>query len=641
MSDSPYKSVLVVEDDEGVAILERRALERRGFNVTVASNLDGAVQAIERTVFDLIVSDYRLESGTGLDLLRRIQKLGRDIPVILVTGFSDEATVIEAIRSGARDFVPKSTEYLQYLPDAAERVLKAVQTERELAESESRFHLFMDHSPAAAFIKDEHGRLIYANRLMRETIGNRECLGKTDYDLWPKEVADRIHEHDSIVLQTGQPTEAQQSFVVPSGEVRHFRSYKFPMQDSRGRRFIGGMAVDVTQQRVAEEALRHRDELLRQSQKMEAIGTLAGGVAHEFNNLLQAVLGYTRFARNSIDQEHPAQADLQVVVLAAERAAMLTQQLLSFSRRDYGQLAALDVNATIRELAVMLRPLLGESIEIVLLLEEGIGAIQADAVQIQQLLMNLCINARDAMPEGGTITIETAAVDIDLAKTPHVDPAFGPYLRLIVTDTGCGMDEETMQKIFEPFFTTKPVGKGTGLGLAMVYGAVQHHNGAIHVESEPGKGTRFLIYLPIVRAESVESAVPETVESRPGRETILLAEDEPLVLELARRTLVGADYHVIAASNGEEAVQAFRKHAGEISLVILDAVMPQRNGWEALGDIRALDPSVPAIITTGYDRHRAPPLLEGDPPKHLKKPFEVERLLEMVQNTLAERLACR
>lgn len=640
MSATQNESVLIVEDDEGVAILERRALERRGFRVSVAGSLPQALAVLTANTFDLVVTDYRLQNGTGLELLAQVHALGWDIPVILVTGFSDEATVIEAIRCGARDFVPKSAEYLRYLPDAVDRVLKAVRTERELAKSEARFQLFMDNSPAAAFIKDEAGRLLYANRVTQQTVGRRDWKGKTDFELWPHDTAAKLREHDMDVLCNNQATEVQESITSAGGETRHFLSYKFPMQDASGQRFIGGMAIDITQQLVAEEALRQRDEQLQQAQKMEAIGTLAGGVAHEFNNLLQAVLGYTRFAKSSIGEDHEAQGDLQVVVSAAERAALLTQQLLSFSRREPEQLAPLDVNVVIHELVTMLRPLIGEQVAIELALDDNIGTIAADHVQIQQLLMNLCINARDAMPQGGSITISTRALMIDEVDTIRPAPRPGLYLVLSVSDTGCGMTPDVKQKIFEPFFTTKPVGKGTGLGLAMVYSAVQHHAGAIKVDSELGVGTRFTIYLPMNPSGFGAKESTALVETRRGSGTILVAEDEPLVLDLAKRMLEGAGYEVLTATDGREAIRVFNDHRDEIDLVIFDVVMPQLSGWDAIHQIRGLNPTVPAIFATGYDREILPAFSNGAAPRVLRKPFGVDQLLELVQEVLLEACPC-
>lgn len=640
MTIAENNCVLIVEDDEGVAILQQRALERRGFQVQCVTNAQDAIAAAMSREYQLIVTDYRLERSSGLELLGKLQALGCDIPVIMVTGFSDEATAIEALRVGARDFVPKTAEYLQYLPDAVERVLKAARTERELAASEARFQLFMDNSPAAAFVKDEEGHLLYANRFNQQLVGQADWKGKTDFDFWPEETAKELRKHDLAVLRSGKVTEVHEAFPMPDGDVRHFVSFKFPMQDVRGQRFVGGVAVEVTQQRIAEEALRQRDEQFRQAQKMEAIGTLAGGIAHEFNNLLQAVLGYTRFAMASIDASHEAQSDLGVVVSAAERAAVLTQQLLSFSRRETAELIPLDLNAEVHELTVMMRPLIGEAIEIALALDGAIGPVSVDHAQIQQMLMNLCINARDAMPHGGRITISTREFDIDASQSPHPVPRSGRYVALSVSDTGCGMTPEVKEKVFEPFFTTKPVGKGTGLGLAMVYGAVQHHAGAIHVESEVHVGTTFTVYLPISSSNDANPEVIQSAATLRGSETILIAEDEPLVLNLATRMLQNAGYQVLSATDGKEAVRLFQERGKEIDLLILDAVMPQLGGWEAVREIRQFDPSVPVIIATGYDGQHSPVFPAGKAPRVLSKPYHVDQLLSTIHDVLEEATQC-
>jgi PAS domain S-box-containing protein len=640
MLASRSESILVVEDDEGVAILERRALERRGFQVTSVESLDQALAAVTRQDFDLIVTDYRLENETGLELRERVQAVGRDIPVILVTGYSDEATAIEAIRRGVRDFVPKTSEYLHYLPDAVARVLKTVQIERELAKSEARFHLFMDNSPAAAFIKDESGRLLYANRAAQRLIGRDDWRGKTDFDLWSEATAKQLRSHDLAALRGEPMRELHEAITLPQGEVRHFRAYKFPMQDADGEHLLGGMAVDVTQQHAAEQALRERDEQLRQAQKLEAIGTLAGGVAHEFNNLLQAVLGYTRFAMSAIEESHPAQDDLRIVVSAADRAALLTQQLLSFSRREPGQLTPLDLNVAIQELTVMLRPLLGEQVDIELALDETIRPISADPVRIQQMLMNLCINARDAMPEGGTITISTREALPESKGNAAEAPHAGRFVALCVSDTGCGMSAEVKEKIFEPFFTTKTVGSGTGLGLAIVYGAVQHHGGAIQVSSQPGVGTRFTIYLPVIEAACASHSRLQASPDFRGSETILIAEDEPLVLGVTKRALEQAGYSIVAAHDGLEAIRLFNERRDDIQLLIFDAVMPQLGGWEAIRQIREVQPSIPAIVLSGYDPQRAPAVLRGPAPRFIQKPVEAGCLLQVVREVLQESYSC-
>ena len=636
------ESVLLIEDDEGVALLEQRALERRGLGVSSVTNVSDALIALQSRHFDIVVADYQLECGTSLELLTAMSPLGLDTPVILVTGFSDEATIIEAMRCGARDFVPKTQEYLQYLPEAVERVLQAVRTERELARSKARFQVFMDNSPAAAFIKDEAGRWVYANRTAERNLAREDWLGKSDFELWPRDSAEKMRALDQQVLRAGHAMETRGPITLKSGETRYFHTYKFPMVDADGRRFLGGVAVDITEQQAAEEALRERDAQLRQSQKMEAVGTLAGGVAHEFNNLLQAVLGYTRFAIAEVGREHPALADLEIVVSAAERAAQLTQQLLSFSRHEPGELIPLDLNVAIQELTSMLRPLIGAQIEIELALDRELGLILADHIQVQQMLMNLCINARDAMPDGGRITISTRRLTKEESSVVSSLSSAATHIAIQVSDTGCGIPAEIRQKIFDPFFTTKPVGKGTGLGLAMVYGVVQHHGGTIRVDSQPGLGTSFTVLLPEGCAEAVAEEAQSPNIAASGAGTILLAEDEALLLEMTKRMLESAGYAVLTARDGGEAVRLFSENRERVDLVILDAVMPQKTGWDAVCEIRQLDASVPAVFTTGHDAYEARVLPDGKSPKIIYKPFELEELLEVVHELIAEQWApCR
>jgi PAS domain S-box-containing protein len=632
-----------VEDDEGVAILQRRALERRGFTVATAMNLADAFAAVrDNLAFDLIVTDYRLNGDSGLELLTKIHALGRDAPpVIVVTGFSDESTAIEAIRCGARDFVPKSAEYLHYLPDAVERVLKAVRTERKLAQSEAQFQLFMDNSPAIAFIKDEQGRLLYANSATRRLLPCEDWQGKSNFELWPAEFAKQIHANDLAALQGDQLVHCRESLVTPDGALRHFESYKFPMREASGRRLLGGMAVEVTQQMAAEQALRERDEQLRHSQKMEAVGTLAGGVAHEFNNLLQAILAYIKFGMEGLAADDPRCQDLQQALSAADRATVLTRQLLGFGRRQTLELKSLDANQLITDMVKLLRPLIGANISVELGLSQDIGAIHADAGHFQQLLMNLCINARDAMPEGGTLLIKTE----DLTLSPrycevHPDVTPGRYLAITVSDTGIGMTRDVVEHIFEPFFTTKEIGKGTGLGLAMVYGMVQQHQGVIRVYSEPGIGTTFKIYLPT--SEKSAGAEPQDVVAPPrgGAETILIAEDEVLVQKLYDRILGRAGYRLLTASDGQQAWEMFQAHSHEIDLLVLDVVMPHQSGREVYRRIEKARPGMPVVFCSGYDPDAAHIKVDNNGHRFLQKPFDPDALLQTVREVLDRESLC-
>jgi PAS domain S-box-containing protein len=403
-----------------------------------------------------------------------------------------------------------------------------------------------------------------------------------------------------------------------------------------------GVGEDITERKRVGEELRKKEEELRQSQKLEAVGLLAGGIAHEFNNLLQAIGGYAECAREGLTPREQRYQDLQQIIKAADRAAMLTRQLLGFSRRCVLQPRNVDPNSVVTDLAKLLRPLIGERIVLTLVLTENAAAVFGDPGELQQVLLNLCLNARDAMPEGGQLVIKT---DLVMLSEPFSDPRFrirpGRHVVFGVTDTGCGISPEVQQHIFEPFFTTKELGKGTGLGLAMVYGLVQQHQGAIHVYSEPGKGTSFKLYLPAVARSTPGKPVEGPPRVAGGKETILVAEDDPLVRRLAVRILTAAGYQVLTASDGAEALRVFAEHRQDISLVVMDAIMPKLTGHEVYRRIKAQHPSARVIFVSGYDREtgQSQPLFRENL-RLVEKPFDADTLLRSVREALDEEVEC-
>jgi signal transduction histidine kinase/CheY-like chemotaxis protein len=390
----------------------------------------------------------------------------------------------------------------------------------------------------------------------------------------------------------------------------------------------------IVDERTAE--LRKKDDQLRQSQKLEAVGSLAGGIAHEFNNLLQAIGGYTRCAMEELRPEQQPYQDLENVIEAADRAATLTRQLLSFSRRETVERKRLDANQMVGDLSKMLRRLLGEQVQLKVLLGKDVGPVLADAGSFQQVLLNLCLNARDAMPGGGEIVIRTEGMVVgpDFASL-YTDLKPGRYVRLSVSDTGHGMSPEVRERIFEPFFTTKPIGKGTGLGLSMVYGIVLQHEGAIHVYSEPDHGTTFKIYLPVLVEPEDEAADARSPERIGGHETILVAEDDPMVREITQRILQRSGYTVLAASDGEKALALFNAHREDIALVILDAIMPRLTGHEVYLRIKEKYPETRVIFCSGYDPETAQSnLLVDGRVRLVEKPYDPDVLLRTVREVL-------
>jgi len=352
--------------------------------------------------------------------------------------------------------------------------------------------------------------------------------------------------------------------------------------------------MDVTGRRELEEQL-------RQAQKMEAVGMLAGGVAHDFNNLLTIINGYTQLILNSLRQGDPNRHSAEQVMKAGERAAALTNQLLAFSRRQVLQLKVLDLNPTVSGLGAMLQRLIGEDIDLRMELRPDIGRVNADAGQLEQVLMNLAVNARDAMPTGGKLTIETANVDLDESYAGrHIAVKPGPYVLLAVSDTGSGMDEATKQRLFEPFFTTKGPGKGTGLGLSTVFGIVKQSGGSLEVYSEPGRGSSVKIYFPRVdRPASIEAAGRQRPSLR-GTETILLVEDDEMVRNLVRETLEREGYKVIGAADPLEALRIAEAHRGKIQMLITDVVMPKLSGKELAKTLVERRPEMKVLYMSGY-----------------------------------------
>jgi len=352
---------------------------------------------------------------------------------------------------------------------------------------------------------------------------------------------------------------------------------------------------DVTEQRALEERL-------RQTQKMEAVGRLAGGIAHDFNNLLTAILGSVDFLRRALGPEHPEHAETEEIQKAAVRAADLTRQLLAFSRQQVLAPKVLDVDALVTNLEKMLRRLIGEDVELRFVAKASRAAVLADPGQLEQVIVNLVVNARDAMPRGGKLTIETATVDLDAGYAwEHGTVEPGRYVMLAVTDTGVGIDRAAQARLFEPFFTTKEFGKGTGLGLATVYGIVKQSGGYIWVYSEPGQGATFKVYLPRVEPAGEPVAAPQPpARALGGTETILLAEDEAAVRTLARRILEKHGYKLLLAATGRDGVQVAEQHAAPIDLLVTDVVMPEMGGRELAQRLTARQPGLKVLYLSGY-----------------------------------------
>ncbi len=508
------------------------------------------------------------------------------------------------------------------------------QAEEALRASQAIYSSLVESLPQNVFRKDARRRFTFANSKFCQTLGRRleEVIGRTDDDFFPPAVAASHAETDAQVLRTGKTFEAVEESELPGLGRRFVQVLKTPIQSGDGTVIgIQGMFWDISERMQLEEQL-------RQAQKMETVGQLAGGVAHDFNNLLTVIQGHASILLAADDLAARPKNSLQQISNAAERAAHLTRQLLTFSRKQVLQPRLLDLNDVVVHLSHMLRRTLGEDIALHVDVAPNLPAIHADPVMLEQVLLNLAVNSRDAMPRGGQLTVTTSIRDIhDDYVGAHPEAYPGRYACLSVADTGCGIPPEHLPHIFEPFFTTKDVGKGTGLGLATVYGVVKQHRGWVTAQSQIGTGTIFEIFLPISVAAVVPAAEPTPVAPTPGgKETILVVEDEPSVRELVRGVLEEKGYTILEAPSGVAALEVWHRHREEIDLVLTDIVMPDGMSGRELGQRLATEkPSLKIIYSSGYSPDQVNPdhvLEEGT--NFLPKPYAPQKLIQMVRACL-------
>jgi two-component system, cell cycle sensor histidine kinase and response regulator CckA len=506
-----------------------------------------------------------------------------------------------------------------------------MESEKSRRRSEERYRLLFESNPLAMWVYDTETLefLEVNNAAMRQYgFSREEFLSMTIKDIRPPEEVPALMDDLSRISSPLGDSKAWRHRKKDGSDMDvEITAHSF---DFSGRPARLVLATDVTERRTLEAQL-------RQSQKMEAIGLLAGGVAHDFNNLLTAITGYSELALRRLRSHDPSRHDVEEILKAGERAAALTSQLLAFSRKQVLQPRIIDFNSIVSEMEKMLRRLIGEDVVFRTVLDPELGSTRADPGQLEQVLMNLVINARDAMTRGGKLTIETRNVylDEDYAKM-HIAVVPGPYVMLAVSDTGVGMNEQTSARIFEPFFSTKEPGKGTGLGLSTIYGIVKQSGGNIWVYSEPGKGTTFKIYFPLVGAHTQRIATAtEAEEISNGNETILLAEDEEIVRNLARQVLEMYGYRVLEAASGKEALFICEQNTEPIHLLITDVIMPEMGGPELASRVAKLCPETKVLYMSGYTDSAIVHQGELDESaKFIQKPFTAERLARKVREVL-------
>lgn len=519
-----------------------------------------------------------------------------------------------------------------------EEIEERKKTEEELREAQERYQALFNSKTNLVFVMDAAGNFIDANASALELSGYaKEDIPNLNYLqlIHPDQDVEVIANTMTELLETGTQIEPLEvKLKSKNGKTIYLQTggTLIPGKDE-----IIGVARDITDQKTAEEARQTLEKQLLHSQKMEAIGTLAGGIAHDFNNSLQAILGFIQILLFN-KKKDPADTDkLRKIEAAALRASELTRQLLTFSRKIESKLRPVDLSQEVKQVKKLLKRTIPKMINIELHLQKNINSINADPAQIEQVLMNLCINASDAMPQGGNLTIKTENVVFDKEYCRiHLEAVPGDYVMLSVSDNGIGIDKATLEFIFDPFFTTKDPSKGTGLGLAMVYGIVKNHQGHINCYSEPGQGTIFRIYFPVLQENHIRRPeIQEKSEIKGGTETILLIDDEDPIRELAKEILGNFGYSVFEAADGENALEIYKEKKKHISLIILDLIMPGMGGKKCLDEILEINPSQKVIISTGYSVNGSmQELLKKGAKGYIKKPYEMRPMLAAVREVL-------
>lgn len=647
--------VLLIEDNAVDARLVKGMLEHDedgSFALKHASTLgEGLHFLAPDSVFQVILLDLGLPDADGLQALRRIMPLVKDASVVVITGHQDEELGIAALREGAHDYVIKGQinngQLRRILRFAIERrklsgalraeIKERAQIQHALELSEQRYRLLSETAPIGILLTNEQGRLIDANKEALRMFGydREELIGKTIEILLPERFR---HSHQGQRSGYVKEPHARPMAIGMELLARRKDGTEFPVEIGLGPLItndgvlVSSTIIDITERKKLEEQR-------RLSQRMEAIGKLSGGVAHDFNNLLAVILGCSDVALEALPPDHPVIKKIEMIRKAGTSASDLTRQLLAYSRQQMIQPRVFELKEIVEQAQALLHRVIGENIEFKVLLDPSLGRVNADPGQIEQVLLNLAINARDAMPQGGSLTIEARNVELDDSyKAEHQVVIPGRYVMLVVEDTGSGMDRHTQARIFDPFFTTKELGKGTGLGLATVYGIVKQSGGYIWVYSELDKGTLFKVYLP-----RVEDSVQPAKQKEPlapvlhACETILLAEDSAALREMAREYLESIGYVVLEAASGAQALQKAREFDGTIHLLLTDVVMPEMSGPELARQMAALRPEVRVIFTSGYTNDAIARQGVLDPAvAFIQKPFRPKALARKIQEVLAE-----
>jgi PAS domain S-box-containing protein len=604
--------VLLVEDNPGDARLFTELVRDAGagqWKLVQVSRLSAALDRLRREPFDVMLLDLSLPDAEGLGTLIRAHAEAPKIPIVVLTGHDDEALAVRAVRAGAQDYLVKGRLDGDLLVRSIRYASERGRAVEALERREEHYRSLIENSMDLISILNLDGTIRYVSP------SHERLLGYPLDELVGKNVLSFVHPEDKARVQTalangnnGRPVECR--IRHSDGSWRMLESFSRDLSHLAG---VNGMVVnarDITERKRLEEQLHH-------SQRLEAVGRLAGGVAHDFNNLLMVITGYSHMLLDAMHPSDPARQDLEQVVKASERATDLTRQLLAFSRRQGVRASIVNVNTLVREMDRMLRRVLGEEIELTISLAPDLKTVRADPGQIEQVILNMVVNARDAMASGGKLLIETRN-----GAQPNRD-----CVTISISDTGIGMDSQVLSRVFEPFFTTKE--HGTGLGLATSYGIIKENGGDLRVESMPGKGTAFHIELPVTEQTPEDLDLQDAKRAPRGTETILLVEDEDPVRRVVETMLKRHGYQVLASSSSKDAIAAAEQHSGVIHLLITDIMMPGMSGRKMAECLTVRRPDMKVLYVSGYGDAQS----QGDA-NFLQKPFSTEELATKIREML-------
>ncbi|MBW4524672.1 MAG: response regulator [Phormidium tanganyikae FI6-MK23] len=629
--DIPLIKVLLIEDNPGDArLLQELLIEVRSqrFELTQVEQLNQGLQQLQDHSFDVILLDLSLPDTQGLETFIRLYNHDRNTPIVVITGLNDETLASRAVQSGAQDYLVKDQVTSDILVRSIRYAIERKRAEHKIREQAA----LLDVATDAISVQDLNSRILFWNKGAERLYGwsAEEMTGNTDEMLYPKPLPSLQHAQITLLEQGEWSGELQR--ITRSGKVLTVESRWTLVRDDDGKpKSILVVSTDVTEKKKLEA------QFLR-IQRMESIGTLASGLAHDLNNILTPILATAQLLQLKFPQldEHN-QRLLKMMETNAKRGAALVKQVLLFARGVEGEQAVLHLEPLILETQQIAEETFPKSIAIETHITPNLGAIGGNATQLHQVLMNLCVNARDAMPNGGTLSIVAENQSIDHAYTQtNIDARVGSFVKLMVSDTGTGIDPEAIDRIFEPFFTTKEFGKGTGLGLSTVLGIIKGHGGFVTVKSEVGHGTQFHLFLPAVMAVDAQELQPTEILAG-HEELVLIVDDEAAIRESSKALLEAYHYRVLTAANGREAISLYHQHQNHISVVLVDMMMPVMDGATTIHRLHEINAQVKIIAISGLvSQTRSPAHQEAS--RFLQKPYTAEELLRTMRQVCEVRV---